>query len=213
MRWQPRRYSGGARFYDVLSLERPVYRPGRLAGIAALRLRPGDRVLDVGCGTGLNLPLLREGVGAAGAVAGVDASTAMLRQASTRIHRAGWANVTVREGDAADPPVTGPVDAVLFTYSLSVIGDWRAAWAQAMAALRPGGRVVVVDLALPVGRWRWLSAAARLACFTGGSDPRRHPWTLLDDSTVDVSHQVLRGGHIHVAAGTRSDTGHRTGPT
>jgi hypothetical protein len=42
VRWQPRRYSGGARFYDVLSLERPVYRPGRVAGIAALRLRPGS---------------------------------------------------------------------------------------------------------------------------------------------------------------------------
>ena len=213
MRWQPRRYSAGARFYDVLSLERPVYRPGRVAGIAALRLRPGDRVLDVGCGTGLNLPLLREAVGADGSVVGVDASTAMLRQANDRIRRAGWSNVTVLEGDAARLRAPGPVDAVLFTYSLSVIGDWRGAWAQAMAVLRPGGRVAVVDLALRVGRWRLLSVAARLACFTGGSDPRRHPWTLLDNSTVDVSHQVLRGGHIHVVAGTRGDTGHRPGPT
>ncbi|MEU4626543.1 methyltransferase domain-containing protein [Actinoplanes sp. NPDC023801] len=212
MRWQPRRYSGGARFYDVLSLERPVYRPGRVAGIAALRLRPGDRVLDVGCGTGLNLPLLREAVGVGGTVVGLDASTAMLRRADVRIRRAGWSNVMVREGDAAHLTVPGPVDAVLFTYSLSVIGDWRGAWAQAMAALRPGGRVAVVDLAVPVGRWRWLAPAARLACFTGGSDPRRHPWTLLDDdSMVDVSHQVLRSGHIHVVAGTRRDTAYRPG--
>lgn len=207
--WRPRRYSGGARFYDVLSLERPVYRAGRLAGIAALRLRPGDRVLDVGCGTGLNLPLLRERVGPSGSVVGVDASPAMLRQATTRIRRMRWANVAVLEGDAADLPAQvsapGPVDAVLFTYSLSVIGDWRRAWAQAMAVLRPGGRVAVVDLALPVGRWRVLSPAARLACFTGGSDPRRHPWTLLGEISVDVSHQVLRGGHIHAVAGTRTD--------
>lgn len=217
MTWRPRRYSGGARFYDVLSLERPIYRPGRLAGISALGLRPGERVLDVGCGTGLNLPALLAGVGPGGSVVGVDASRAMLRQANSRIRRAGWANVAVLEGDAASLPAQvkahGLVDAVLFTYSLSVIDDWRRAWAQAMAVLRPGGRVAVVDLALPVGRWRVLSAAARLACFAGGSDPHRHPWALLEQSTVDVSHQVLRGGHVHVVAGTRTDAGPWPGPT
>lgn len=217
MRWRPRRYSGGARFYDVLSLERPVYRPGRVAGISALGLRPGDRVLDVGCGTGLNLPILRAGVGPGGSIVGVDASTAMLRQARSRIRRAGWTNVAVLQGDAANLPAQvtahGPVDAVLFTYSLSVIGDWRRAWAQAMAMLRPGGRAAIVDLALPAGGWRVLSPVAWLACFTGGSDPHRHPWTLLNESTVEVSHQVLRGGHIHVAVGTRPDTAYRTKPT
>ncbi|MDG4828240.1 methyltransferase domain-containing protein [Solwaraspora sp. WMMD1047] len=209
MTWRPRRYSGGARYYDVLSLERPVYRPGRLAGIRALGLRPGHRVLDVGCGTGLNLPALRAGVGPDGSVVGVDASPQMLRQARARIRRAGWANVAVLAGDAANLPAPvrayGLVDAVVFTYSLSVIDDWRRAWAQAVAMLRPGGRAAIVDLALPVGRWRVFSAAARLACFTGGSDPHRHPWTLLEQDTVDVSHQVLRGGHVHVVAGTRPD--------
>lgn len=212
MTWRPRRYSAGARFYDVVSLERPVYRPGRLAGIAALRLRPGDRVLDIGCGTGLNLPLLRDGVGPAGSVVGVDVSPPMLRRAYARIRRAQWPNVTVMEGDAANLPDIGPVDAVLFTYSLSIIGDWRRAWKQALAVLRPGGRVAVVDLALPVGPWRLLSPAARLACFTGGSDPRRRPWTLLDEDTEYHSHQVLRGGHIHVAAGTRRQAANRPGP-
>jgi len=58
-----RRYHHGARFYDLLSGERPVCRAGRLRAIELLRLGPGDRVLDIGCRTGLNIPLLRDRVG------------------------------------------------------------------------------------------------------------------------------------------------------
>ena len=53
-----RRYGVGARWYDVLSGERPVYRTGRLAGISLLDLSPGDAVVDLVCGTGLNLSLI-----------------------------------------------------------------------------------------------------------------------------------------------------------
>ncbi len=49
-----RRYGPAARWYDLLSGERPVYRVGRVAGVGQLRLREGSRVLDIGCGTGLN---------------------------------------------------------------------------------------------------------------------------------------------------------------
>ncbi len=78
------RYGLGARFYDVLSGERSVYRAGRLRGIAALDLRPGARVLDVGCGTGLNLAPLLGRVGPAGRVVGVDRSDKMLAQTRAR---------------------------------------------------------------------------------------------------------------------------------
>ena len=199
-----RRYDVTARFYDVTSLERPVYRAGREAGIAALGLRPGDRVLDVGCGTGLNLPLLQDAVGPSGAIVGLDASAAMLRYAQTRIRRHGWTNVTTVLGDAADPPpaIGEPFDAVLFTYALSVIGHWRQAWTRSLALMRPGGRVAVVDLGLPTGRWRLLTPLARLACFAGGSDPHRHPWDVVTQTAADASHVPLRAGHVHVAAGT-----------
>lgn len=196
-----RRYDLTARFYDVMSLERPVYRVGREAGVAALGLRTGDRVLDVGCGTGLNLPLLRAAVGASGVIVGLDASAAMLRRARRRIRRHGWTNVTTVLGDAATTTsaVGGPFDAVLFTYALSVIGDWREAWARSVALVRPGGRIAVVDLGLPTGRWR---LPARLACLAGGSDPHRHPWQAVTATAEGASHAVLRGGHVHMAAGT-----------
>jgi len=145
-------------------------------------------------------------VGASGAVIGVDASAAMLEGARSRIADHGWSNVEIHRVDAADlSTILGDVesfDAVLFTYSLSIIGAWRSVFSQAGARIRPGGRMVVVDLALPIGWWRLLSPLARLACFTGGVDVRRAPWALVLDGLGATSHRVLRGGHIHVVAGT-----------
>lgn len=203
----PTRYTHGARFYDVLSGEWPVYRIGRRVGIDALRLRPGNRVLDVGCGTGLNFPLLLATVGTAGSVVGVDASPAMLARACARVRRAGWGNVSLRLADAAQlRTALGPdpgFDAVLFTYALSIMPDWRDVWEQAWEALRPGGRAAVVDLTLPRGRGRVFALPARLACWTGGVDPTREPWRAVARDCVEVAEWSLRSGHIHVTAGAR----------
>lgn len=202
------RYGVGARFYDVLSGERPVYRAGRLRGIAALDLRPDARVLDVGCGTGLNLAPLLGRVGPSGRVVGVDRSDAMLDQARARVARRGWVNVELRAGDAGR--LVGIVGdaagfgAAIFTYLLSIIDAWQDAYDQALGLLRPGGRIAVVDMAMPTRPWRVLWRLARLACVTGGADPYRAPWNRLLAATEHTTHEVIKGGHIHIAAGTRA---------
>lgn len=195
-------YTVSARFYDLISAE-PVYRPGRVAGIAALGLRPGQRVLDLACGTGLNQPLLRAGVGPSGEVVGVDLSEQMLAVAAGKGHATRLVRADITELGAQAG--TG-FDAAIVTYGLSLVPDWERAWAQTLAAVRPGGRLVVVDMRAPD---RSLSSAivlarlARLACRAGGSDIDAHPWTALERDCDEVSAMSLRGGHVQVRAGTR----------
>lgn len=212
-----RRYGPTSRFYDLVSLEGPVYRAGRVAGIRDLRLRPGDRVLDVACGTGLDFPLLAEAVGPGGRIVGVDRSTTMLKRARAKAAAGHLGQVEIRSADAADlARVTAddpPFDAALFTYALSIIDPWRQVLTDTIGRVRPGGRVVVVDLALTTGRWRWLAPLARLACVAGGADPHRHPWEMLLASTTHPTHQVLRGGHVQVAGGTVLDPADSPVPT
>jgi len=123
-------YSRWAPLYDRLAT--------RFPGVAAARRRtaevlvePGDTVVEVGCGTGANLPYLRARAGPDGRVIGVDVSPGALSRARERIERAGWGNVGVVRGDGATLPVAG-VDAILgsfvagmFADPATVVSGWR----------------------------------------------------------------------------------------
>jgi len=85
----------------------------RQAAVEHLELQKGDRVLDVGCGTGASFPYLVQAVGTAGEVVGVEISPAMARQARTRVESHGWGNVRVLEDAAQTVQLAGQFDGVL----------------------------------------------------------------------------------------------------
>lgn len=127
----------------------------RRRSFEALAPARGERVLEIGCGTGAGLDRLREAVGPAGTVVGLDASPGMVRAARDRVRGAGWGNVHVVRGDARRPPVPdGAFDAAYAAMSLSAVPDPERAVAAARRALRPGGRLVVLD-ARPFEGWPW----------------------------------------------------------
>ncbi|HEX2334364.1 MAG TPA: methyltransferase domain-containing protein [Burkholderiales bacterium] len=133
-----RRY---ARIYDVVF--GAVLQPGRRAVMEALKLRPGDRVLEVGVGTGISLPLYPRDV----RITGIDVSREMLEKARSRVARARLANVdALFEMDAeamAFPDAS--FDKVVAMYVVSVVPRPTKLLEELHRVCRPDGEIFIVN--------------------------------------------------------------------
>jgi phosphatidylethanolamine/phosphatidyl-N-methylethanolamine N-methyltransferase len=152
--------------------------PGfRRRAVARLGLAPGERVMEVGCGTGRNLPFLRDAVGADGEIIGVDASPGMLAEAHKTIERHRWQNVRLIHEDAAKLSLDEPVDVAYFSLSYSVMPDRDAVLDRVWEALRPGGRLVIMDAGIPNSALgRVLAPLAEVVATIFPGDPYSTPW-------------------------------------
>lgn len=140
-----RRYDRLAPWYRLF--EWILWLPRGIRSRAVQKLEPqhGDTVLEVGCGTGRNLPYLREAVGPGGQVLGVDLSERMLSRARMLCERKGWKNATLVRMEALDYRALRPLDAVLFSLSYSVMQKRERILNHVWSQLRAGGRVVIMD--------------------------------------------------------------------
>lgn len=134
-------------FYDAT---RKYYLLGRDRLLDEMDVRPGERVLEAGCGTARNLIILAKRHPKAHFY-GLDASSAMLETAQAKVDSAGVKNITLKTALADDFRfdstfhLAKPFDKIFFSYSISMIPPWRESIENALQNLAPGGSLYIVD--------------------------------------------------------------------
>ncbi len=134
-------------FYDFT---RKYYLLGRDRLLKEMDVQPGEKVLEVGCGTARNLIILAKRHPEAHFY-GLDASAAMLETAQSKIERTKLQNISLKTA-LADQfsfnhtfDLSQPFDKIFFSYSISMIPPWRESILNAINNLKPGGALFIVD--------------------------------------------------------------------
>ena len=201
-----RRYGRLASVYDMALL------PFRLLGleqyrkecIARLQLRQGDTVVDMGGGTGLNLPILHDHVGPAGRIVCVDLSSAMLERARERVIRKGYLNVDLVQTDLADYDFPSNIGGAVATYALEMIPAYDAVVRSVAARLPEGRRMASCGLKHPETWPDWL---VRVAIFltkpfgTSREYTSFRPWKSIRRHLKEVVYREFLFGAAYLSIG------------
>jgi ubiquinone/menaquinone biosynthesis C-methylase UbiE len=201
-------YRKSARHYDITTQLYFYQQAHRRRAVKALGLRPGDTVVEIACGTGLNFTLIEQAIGPRGRIVGVDLTDAMLAQAQHRTEINRWSNVSLVQADAAEFEFPTGVDAILATYPHALLPKSGQVVANGAAALRAGGRWAVLDLKVPENTPRWL---AQLGIATVGRSASLEEWIVhrpweairvaMQETLADVSWTELFLGMAYLAVG------------
>ncbi len=133
-------YDKLAKVYDLIF--GPTLHPGRIQAIQHMNIQPGERVLEVGVGTGINLSLYPKQA----TVTGIDFSSSMLEKARERAARKGLRGMRLLQMDAADLKFADDsFDIVYAPYLISVVPDPVKVATEMRRVCRPGGRIIFLN--------------------------------------------------------------------
>ncbi len=119
-----------------------IFHPGRVAALKLLDIQPEESILEVGIGTGLNLPLYPPPV----RLTGIDLSDKMLEKAQAKVEELGLANVTLKVMDAAAVDFgDNEFDRALATYVISAVPDPLGVLREMRRVVKPGGTIVILN--------------------------------------------------------------------
>lgn len=200
-----RQYEWRAGVYDR---ELAWFEPLRERAVAALDLRPGQRVIDAGCGTGLSFGPLMDRLGQHGSIVGIEPCEPMLSRARSRVQLHAWPGIELLACRAEDAPITGLADAALFHFTHDILRS-PLALENVLAHLRPGARVVATGLQW-AGPWEWPAnlfvwSAALYSVST--LEGLANPWSCLARYLPDLSVQRTWMGGVCTAKGVWPGSG------
>jgi demethylmenaquinone methyltransferase/2-methoxy-6-polyprenyl-1,4-benzoquinol methylase len=177
----------------------------RLIAIRKLSLQPGDRIIELGCGTGLNFPFLLEQIGPEGRIVGVDLTRAMLDIARERVNRFGWKNVKLVQSDVATYDFPQGINGVLATGLFGYIPEYDRVIQTASKSLVPGGHIVILDGKQPQNLPAWLFRIVLKLGRPFGYTPEYfnvRPWESVERYFRNTSFETRYGGMIYIVSGT-----------
>ena len=151
-------------------------------------LRPGDVVVDLGSGAGIDLLLAAKKVGPTGRVIGIDMTDEMIARARANIAAAGLTNVEVKRGVIEDLPVeSGSVDWVISNCVINLSPEKDRVFSEIARVLKPGGRMLVSDIVVEeLPDWARQSAALYASCIAGAISEAAYLDGLRHAGLVDV---------------------------
>lgn len=174
----------------------------RRHAVQRLQLQPGQCVLDLGCGTGMSLALLRQAVGPQGRVVAVDQCPEMIALARSRVKLEGWDNVELICAAVEEAELPRQADAAFFHLVHDILQSPQAV-AHILSHLKPGARIAATGLKwtapwlLPWNTLVGLFAAQSITNF----DQLAAPWQPLVDQGVALEVETVLMGTIYVASG------------
>jgi S-adenosylmethionine-diacylgycerolhomoserine-N-methlytransferase len=196
----------------VYDATRPLFLPGRDRMLRGIAVPPGGAILEVGCGTGRNLRVLAPRLPGA-TLCGLDVSAEMLRTATAKLpaalaDRVAFARSAAGAGDPREPFArVEPFDAIVFSYSLSMMPDREAVLRWALTALVPGGTIHLVDF----GGFEAWPGPARTAAFAWLAAwhvrPQPTGATILRSLGLSVEEERLFCGYAVVARSRQATVG------